>query len=116
MKKILVVVLFAVMLAALGACAPGSKVNLDKTDSEIKFTAPGPNPELDTPAENGPVAGLAMGFWHGLISPVTLIMSFLNPVTEMYEVHNNGPMYNLGFLLGVALVFLILGFSGGRRR
>jgi hypothetical protein len=43
-------------------------------------------------------------------------MSFLSPPKEMYEVHNNGRMYNLGFLLGVAIVFLILGFSGGRRR
>jgi hypothetical protein len=35
---------------------------------------------------------------------------------QMYEVHNNGPMYNLGFLLGAIVLFAILGFSGGRRR
>jgi len=117
MKKMLVFVLFALLiLATLTACAAGSKPNLDKSDSAIKFTAPGPNPEVDTPPENGQVAGLAMGFWHGLISPVTLIMSFLSPPKEIYEVHNNGRMYNLGFLLGVAIVFLVLGFSGGRGR
>lgn len=116
MKKVLVFVLFSILLVSVTACAPGSQVNLDKADSEIKFTAPGPNPELDNPAENGLVAGLGTGFWHGLISPVTLIMSFMNPITQMYEVHNNGAMYNLGFLLGVALLFLILGFTGGRRR
>jgi len=116
MKKILVFVLFGILLVTLAACAAGPKINLDKSNTEIKFTAPGPNPELDKPPENGSVAGLAMGFWHGLISPVTLIMSFLNPATQMYEVHNNGAMYSLGFLLGVAIIFLILGFSGGRRR
>ena len=116
MKKILVFVLFGILLVTLVACAAGPKVNLDKSNTEIKFTAPGPNPELDKPPENGSVAGLAMGFWHGLISPVTLIMSFLNPAIQMYEVHNNGPMYDLGFLLGVAIIFLILGFTGGRRR
>jgi len=47
---------------------------------------------------------------------VTLIMSFFNDAVQMYEVHNNGREYNLGFLLGVALVFLILGFSGSRWR
>jgi hypothetical protein len=115
MKKILVFVLLSLLLVSLSACAAGQKMNLDKSNSEIKFTAPGPNPELNKPSENKSVAGLGMGFWHGLISPVTLIMSFLNPVTQMYEVYNNGAMYNLGFLLGVALVFLLLGFFGGRR-
>lgn len=116
MKKIWIFVLFPILLVTLTACAPGSEVGLDESDREIRFTAPGPNPELNKPPEDGPVAGLGMGFWHGLISPVTLIMSFLRPPGEMYEVHNNGPMYNLGFLLGMALIFLILGFSGGRRR
>jgi hypothetical protein len=116
MKKILALVLLVVLLVTLAACAPGSKVKLDKSNTEIQFTTPGPNPERDKPAESGLIAGLAMGFWHGLISPVTLIMSFLNPAIQMYEVHNNGAMYSLGFLLGVAIIFLILGFSGGRRR
>jgi len=116
MKKTLVFVLFVVLLVSLSACAAGSKVNLGKPDTEIQFTAPGPNPEVDKPVEKGQVAGLATGLWHGLISPGTLIISFFNPEIQMYEVHNDGPLYNLGFLLGVALVFLILGFSGGRRR
>jgi hypothetical protein len=32
----------------------------------------------------------------------------------MYEVHNNGKEYNLGYLLGVAIVFLLLGVLGRR--
>src|SRR5512133_981014 len=116
MKKILVFVLFAILIVTLAACAPGSKVTLDKPDTEIQFTPPGTNPELDKPTEGGIVAGLGTGLWHGLISPVTLIVSFFNPAIQMYEAHNTGPLYNLGFLIGVAVVFLILGFSGGRRR
>lgn len=100
----------------LTACAPGAQVDLEKPDNEIQFTTPGPNPELDTPAENGTVAGLGTGLWHGLISVVTLVISFFNPEIQMYEVHNSGNLYNLGFLIGAILLFAILGFSGGRRR
>jgi len=117
MKKILVFVLCAVLLVTLAGCAPGTNVNPDdKANTEIQFTTPGTNPELNTPAENGHVAGLGTGLVHGLISVVTLIISFFNPDIQMYEVHNNGPMYNLGFLLGAILLFVILGFSGGSRR
>lgn len=116
MKKILAFILLAMLLVTLTACAPGAKVNLDKTNSEMQFTMPGANPELGKPAENGNVAGLGTGLWHGLISVVTLILSFINPDIQMYEVHNTGSLYNLGFLIGAVLLFAILGFSGGRRR
>jgi hypothetical protein len=116
MKKILVFVLFVVLLVTLVACAPGSKMELSKPNTEIQFTAPGPNPEVDKPAENEHVAGLGTGLWHGLISPGTLIVSFFKPEVQMYEVHNTGPLYNFGFFIGMAVVFLILGFSGGRGR
>lgn len=121
MKKILVLVLIVLLLITLTACAPGSKskdskVELGKSDTQIQFTPPGPNPNLNKPAKGEVVAGLVTGLWHGFISPVTLIISFFNPEIQMYDVFNTGPLYNLGFLLGVAFVFLILGFSGGRRR
>jgi hypothetical protein len=44
----------------------------------------------------------------GLISPITFIVSLFNDNVNIYEVHNNGNWYNLGFMLGVACVF-----SGG---
>jgi hypothetical protein len=44
--------------------------------------------------------------------PVMLVGSFFNPIIQIYEVHNNGTEYNLGYLIGVALVFLILGVFG----
>lgn len=114
MKNIFIFILFVVLLVTLTACATGSKMDVGESDTEILFTIPGPNPEVDKPAENGHVAGLGTALWHGLISPGTLIVSFFNPEIQMYEVHNTGQLYNLGFFVGVALVFLILGFSGGR--
>jgi hypothetical protein len=112
MKKLLISL--AILLVFLTGCAPGSSVEVNAPATSIQLTTPGPNPELDKPAENGQVAGVAQGLWHGLIAPITLIGSFFNPAMQMYEVHNNGREYNLGFLIGVALVFLILGLIGGR--
>ena len=116
MKKIPVLFIFALFLAVLSACAPGSGEKLGKTDTDLQLTLPGPNPEMDKAPEGGVVAGLVTGLWHGIISPVTLIMSFFNPDVQMYDVFNTGPLYNLGCLIGVAIVFLLLGFSGGRGR
>lgn len=53
-------------------------------------------------------AGFWAGVWHGLICVVTFVISLFNGQVQMYEVHNNGAWYNLGFLLGVACIF-----SGG---
>jgi hypothetical protein len=106
----------AILLVLVTGCAPGSSVEVDVPSSTVVLTTPGPNPEQNKEDAAGRVAGVAEGLWHGLIAPVTLIGSFFNPTMEMYEVHNNGREYNLGYLFGVALVFLILGVIGGRRR
>ena len=116
MKKIFVFILCALLLATATGCAPGTSIDLDAPDTEIQLTTPGPNPQVDKPAENGRVAGLGTGLWHGLISVITLVISFFNPAIQMYEVHNSGELYNLGFLIGAVLLFGILGFSGGRGR
>jgi hypothetical protein len=114
MKKLLIPIVILVVLVT--GCAPGSSVEVNTPEDSIQLTTPGPNPLANEPAENGRVAGVAQGLWHGLIAPVTAIGSFFNPDMQMYEVHNNGREYNLGFLIGVALVFLILGLIGGRGR
>lgn len=135
MKKTLaVIVITAILLIILAGCAPGTGIQINTpgpnstantpAPSEqinvpgfsIKINAPGSNPLVNTPGTRGTVAGTLIGIWHGIISPVTLIMSFINPNVQMYEVHNDGSQYNLGFLVGVALVFLILGIIGGSRR
>jgi len=114
MQKLLIPIMILMVLVT--GCAPGSSVELETPESRVQLTTPGPNPLTGEPAENGRVAGVAQGLWHGLIAPVTVVGSFFNPDMQMYEVHNNGREYNLGFLIGVALVFLILGLIGGRRR
>jgi len=116
MRKLLIVVLPVLLLVVLTGCAPGSSVEVTTPETNVQLTTPGANPLVNEPAVNGVVAGVVQGLWHGIIAPVTLVMSFFNEAVQMYEVHNNGREYNLGFLLGVALVFLILGFSGRRWR
>ena len=106
----------AILLVLVTGCAPGSSVEVDVPSSTVVLTTPGPNPDQNKEDAAGRVAGVVQGLWHGLIAPVTLIGSFFNPTMEMYEVHNNGREYNLGYLFGVALVFLILGLIGGRWR
>ena len=119
MKKVLLVLLLA--FAVVG-CSPNSpiQVNTPVPDSTvpnsevtvpgvtIRINAPGPNPQEDTPNQLGNVAGILMGIWHGFIALVTLTISFFNPQVQMYEVHNDGNMYNLGFLLGLLLFCIAL--------
>lgn len=97
-----------------GTPAPNDQINVPGVS--IQVSAPGPNPLVNTPDANGRVAGTSLGLWHGIISPVTLVLSFINNGGEIYEVHNDGSEYNLGFLLGVAIVFILLGAVVGSRR
>lgn len=114
MKKLLMLSLLTVIL--LTACGPNSDLQVTTPESTVRLSTPGVNPERDQPDAEGQVAGLVSGLWHGVIAPVMLIGSFFNPAMEMYEVHNNGAEYNIGYLIGVAFVFLVLGLIGGRRR
>jgi hypothetical protein len=115
MKKLLLIILPILLLVTITGCAPGTDVEVNVPATTLQLNTPGPNPELNEAGPNG-VAGIAQGLWHGLIAPVTLVLSFFNENIQMYEVHNNGKEYNLGFLFGVAIVFLILGISGRRWR
>jgi len=115
MKKLFVLVLSVILLITMAGCGPDTNIEVNTPDASIQLNTPGVNPLANEPAENGRVAGVVQGLWHGIIAPVTLIMSFSNENVQMYEVHNDGKEYNLGYLLGVAIVFLILGFSGRRR-
>jgi hypothetical protein len=133
-KKLFIFILLTVMLVLVAGCTPGSAVQVNTPVANtqagtpvpsgqinvpgisIQVYAPGPNPTINTADAHGRVAGVLLGLWHGVISPVTLIVSFFNPNVQMYEVHNDGSQYNLGYLLGVALVFVILGALVGSRR
>ncbi len=94
--------------AAPGQPASGGEIDLP--GARVNIFAPGPNPLMNRPGTAGAVAGILLGVWHGIISPITLILSFLNPSVQMYEVHNDGAPYNLGFLLGIVILVAVLGF------
>jgi hypothetical protein len=118
-KKLISIVIFLVLVTLpllLAACAPGSDLEVTTPESTIELRSPGPNPQLNEADESGRVSGFVQGLWHGIIAPVSVVGSFFNPAMQMYEVHNNGRDYNLGFLIGIAFVFLLLGLIGGRWR
>jgi hypothetical protein len=75
---------------------------------------PGPNSAEKTADHEGKIAGFWKGLWHGLISPITFIVSIFTQNVRLYEVHNNGTWYNLGFVVGAGL-FLQGGILGSRK-
>jgi len=74
----------------------------------LSSCAGGPNDMEKTPNKEGKIAGFWMGLWHGLISPITFIISVFTDNIRFYEIHNSGTWYNFGFVLGAGLFF-----SGG---
>jgi uncharacterized spore protein YtfJ len=96
MKATALVVTLALLLVMLVGCAPG------------------PNELIGTSTEKS--AGFWQGLWHGIIAPVTFIISLFNNNVQMYEVHNKGNWYNLGFLLGMSIIFGGGGASTRRSR
>ena len=136
MKQRATLILFsAVLLMVLAACAPGSVVQVgtpapntaavttpapggqvEVPGITIQVYAPGPNPLINTPDYHGTPGGFWRGVWHGIISPITLIASFVTKQNvQMYEVHNNGVIYNLGFFLGILVMPAVFGVLFGRR-
>jgi hypothetical protein len=125
-QKLFLFVVVSVCAAMLAGCAsgpivqigtpvpgatppPGSTVEFPA--ASIQIGAPGPNPNM-----NSTGAGILLGLWHGIISIVTLVISFVNPNVQMYEVHNDGGPYNLGFLLGMIIMLALLGTGATRGR
>ena len=76
--------------------------------------AAGVNPAVDVPNSEGESDGFWSGLWHGLISPITFIISLFSDNVNIYEVHNTGNWYDFGFMFGVCMVFS--GGAGGAAR
>jgi hypothetical protein len=91
-NKIAKVTIPLVILLLINSCAPGNE----------KF--------IETPA------GFWMGFWHGVISVVTLIVGIFDFTVKMYEVNNSGWWYDFGFLLGAGFSFSNIWFSGSKAK
>lgn len=133
-KNVVILVFIATLLTVLAGCAPNTVVQVNTPVPKvgagtpapngrinvpgvsIQVYAPGPNPLVNTPDAHGRPASLVLGIWHGVISPVTIILSLLKLNAQMYEVHNDGSLYNLGFFVGVVLLLVILSLLIGGRR
>ncbi len=68
-----------------------------------RFLVAGPNSKYAEP--DAKPAGFWVGVWHGIISPVVFLVSLFTPKVRIYETNNRGKLYDLGFLLGVMLIF-----------
>ena len=90
MKKLVVIACAVGLMGVLAACAAGT-------------------PEADHAAAGGALSLLVLGFWHGLIAPVTLIVEVLRKFApsvvhlpwHMYGGHA-GVAYDIGFYFGLA--------------
>ncbi len=63
----------------------------------------GPNSKYQVPGHRP--AGFWAGLWHGLISPVTFIVSLFSRKVRIYETNNRGRLYDFGFIIGVSAAF-----------
>ena len=66
---------------------------------------PGSNDAANIMSHDGRISGFWMGLIHGIIAPVSFIISLFNHNVNLYEIHNNGGWYNLGFVLGDGILF-----------
>jgi hypothetical protein len=63
---------------------------LSVAGSRSKYKLPGARP-----------AGFLGGLWHGLIAPLTFIVSLFLSGVSIYETNNNGRWYEFGFMIGI---------------
>lgn len=63
--------------------------------------AEGSNPLVNQPDPTGHISGFLDGLFHGWLIVLAFIGSALGGDYQIYDVHNNGVWYNLGFLMGI---------------
>jgi len=104
MKRHLGMALAALILLTLSACVAGS--------AESQHAAAG-----------GLLSQFLLGFWHGLIAPVTLIVEVINRLAphvlpwrvHLYEARDTAVPYDVGFYVGLVGSPLIIGRGWSRR-
>jgi hypothetical protein len=97
MSKRLPLVLTGVVVAALvlSSCAAGANPQ----------SPGGPDP-----------AGFWEGLWQGFILPVTFVVSLFTDTVNIYEVHNDGNWYDVGYVIGLSVIFSGGGGAAGSTR
>jgi hypothetical protein len=95
----------AILVLALGACAAGSGAS-------------------EHAASGGLLAQLLLGFWHGLIAPLMLIIEVIDHFAphllpwsvRFYETRGTGFAYDIGFYFGLVGSPVFAGARWSRRR
>ena len=87
-KKLLPIACFAALIILLSGCADAIQYQYSKEIQKVGFW---------------------YGLWHGMITPISFIISLFNNSVAIYAVYNNGSWYNLGYILGLCIS---LGGSG----
>ncbi|HCY41559.1 MAG TPA: hypothetical protein DHV48_09415 [Prolixibacteraceae bacterium] len=60
--------------------------------------------------KTGHTYGFFGGLWHGIIAPVSFVISLFSDNVAVWAINNNGGWYTFGFLIGVGS----LGFGGSK--
>jgi hypothetical protein len=60
--------------------------------------------------KTGHTYGFLGGMWHGIIAPVSFVVSLFSDNVAVWAVNNNGGWYTFGFLIGIGG----LGFGGSK--
>jgi len=66
-----------------------------------------------TPAEP---AGFFSGIWHGWIAPLSLIVALFADGVRIYEVHNTGWWYDLGYYIAIISGFGSISLLRGKKQ
>jgi len=63
-------------------------------------------------------AGFFTGIWHGWIAPLSLIVGLFSDHVTLYETHNTGWWYDLGFYMAVISGFgsIALSRKSGKKK
>lgn len=72
------------------------------------FAVAHPSPPADE------AAGFWRGAWHGCVLPLSFLVSLFREDVAVYETHNVGGWYDLGFLLGASIALGGGGHGSGR--
>lgn len=91
MKPFATAALLGILALSLAACAAGT-------------------PDASHAAAGGPLSQLVLGFWHGLIAPITLLVEMVHRYLpgvlpwniHLYEGGAAGVPYDIGFYFGLA--------------
>lgn len=84
-----------IFTGACGRCQGLTTVNM--------FAVAGPNSKYKL--HGAEPAGFWAGLWHGLIVPISFVVSLYNPGVRIYESSNSGLWYDFGFVIGASVAF-----------